>query len=204
MSDLNKALADIGSIRSALAAGTMFRGFGPSVIAVTGVMAVATAAVQTAWPGTAQGPLEYLITWGVTALASAGLIGSEMIARTRRQHSGIADALLLNAVEHFLPMGVAGVVIAAILLALAPDATWLLPGLMAILVGLGLFAAMRFLPRSVAIAGAWYFVAGAGVLMLASQSRTLDPWHMGLPFGVGQLVLAWLLHVALGGDDEQA
>ena len=36
MQDLHKALADIGSIRQQIAAGTMFRGFGPAVVATTG------------------------------------------------------------------------------------------------------------------------------------------------------------------------
>lgn len=59
MSDLHKALADIGNIRLQLAAGTMFRGFGPSVMATTGLIALATALAQTAWPGLAGDGLAY-------------------------------------------------------------------------------------------------------------------------------------------------
>ena len=46
MRDIDRALADITNIRSQLATGTMFRGFGPTVIAVTGLLAIATAANQ--------------------------------------------------------------------------------------------------------------------------------------------------------------
>ena len=49
--------------------------------------------------------------------ASAALIGAEMIARTRRHHSDLADAMILNAIEQFLPAGAAGVAIALVLLA---------------------------------------------------------------------------------------
>lgn len=204
MSDLHKALADIGNIRLQLAAGTMFRGFGPSVMATTGLIALATALAQTAWPGLAGDGLAYFATWLATALVSAALIGVEMGARTRRHHGGLADAMLFNAVEHFVPIGAAGAVIAAVLLRFAPDTSWMLPGLWQMLLGIGLFASTRFLPRAIAIAGGWYFVAGAAVLMLAAGTRTLSPWAMGVPFGVGQLLLGALLHIALGGDDDQA
>jgi hypothetical protein len=202
--DLHKALADIGSIRLQLAAGTMFRGFGPSVIAFTGLLALITAAAQAVWLDAHPDPVVFLGAWVSVAIVSATLIGLEMLARTRRHHGGLADAVLFNAVEHFLPFGAAGAVIGAILLRFAPDTAWMLPGLWQMLIGLGLFAALRFLPRSVAIAGAWYFLAGAAVLMLSSETRSLSPWAMGVPFGAGQVLLAAILHFALGNDDAES
>jgi hypothetical protein len=202
MNDLHKALADIGNIRLRLAAGTMFRGFGPSVIAATGVLALATAAIQSMLGQTGD-QIMFVAVWAAVATFSAVLIGFEMIARTRRHHGGLADAMLFSAVEHFLPVGAAGVVVCAILLRFAPDEVWLLPGLWQLLIGVGLFVALRFLPRSISIAGAWYFLAGATVLIISSQDRSLSPWAMGIPFGIGQLLMAGLLHFALGGDDAQ-
>jgi hypothetical protein len=203
MRDLRKALVDIGNIRLQLAAGTMFRGFGPLVIALTGLLAFVTAAVQAAWFDAHTEPIAFLGAWVSVAAISAALIGLEMLARTRRHHRGLADVVLFNAVEHFAPFGVAGAVIGAILLRFAPDTTWMLPGLWQMLIGLGLFASVRFLPRSVAIAGAWYFLAGAAVLMLSSATRSLSPWAMGVPFGVGQILMAAILHLALGDDDAE-
>lgn len=202
MSDLNNALADIVNIRLQLAAGTMFRGFGPAVIAATGALALAAAAAQSRIDPVPNAD-SYVAVWTAVAIVSAALIGAEMVARSRRHHGGLADAMLFQAVEHFLPVGVAGAVIGAIVLRFAPDVAWLLPGLWQILLGVGLFVAMRFLPRSIAIAAAWYLVSGAVVLILASQSRTLSAWLMGLPFGIGQLMMAGLLHVAMRSDDEQ-
>src|SRR5262249_16690252 len=145
----------------------------------------------------------FVALWGAVAILSAALIGIEMVARTRRHHGGLADAMLFNAVEHFLPVGIAGAVICAVLLRFAPDVPCVLPGLCALLLGVGLSGAQRFLPRSFALAGAWYFVAGAAVLIASSQSRALSPWAMGIPFGLGQLMVAGLLHVALGADDGE-
>lgn len=203
MSDLQRALTDIGNIRVQLAAGTMFRGFGPTVVALSGFIALAAAAVQAAWPAPFADPTTFFGVWMAVATVSALLIGLEMLARTRRQHSGLADALLFSAFEHFLPVAMAGIVIGAIVMQFAPDTAWMLPGLWQMLVGLGLFAAIRFLPRTITIAGAWYFLAGAAVLMLLSETRALSPWAMGLPFGIGQLLLAAILRAAEGGEDVE-
>jgi hypothetical protein len=85
----------------------------------------------------------------------------------------------------------------------APETLWMLPGLWQILVSLGVFASVRSLPRSVAFAGAWYFVAGFTVLLLSSQSHTLSPWAMGLPFAVGQALMATILYFASGELDVE-
>ena len=46
MRDINKALSDIVEIRSRIAAGTAFRGYGPLAVVVTGVIGILTAAAQ--------------------------------------------------------------------------------------------------------------------------------------------------------------
>ena len=197
MRDVDRALADISQIKSQLAAGTMFRGFGPAVMAVTGLMAFAVAAVQTwaASPATAQ---NYVTAWVVTAAAAIALSAVEVIARTRRQHGGLADAVLINALEQFLPAAFAGIAITAVFWTFAPAALWTLPGLWQLLVSLGLFAAGRTLPREVRWVAGWYMLTGATVLMLTASSPALSPWAMGLPFGIGQLALAAVLKFAYG------
>jgi hypothetical protein len=194
MRDLEKALADIGDIRASLAAGTLFRGFGPPVMAVTGLLAIATAFLQARVPPSDAGG--FVGGWLTVAVISSVLIGVEMVVRTRRHHGGLADAMLFKAVEHFLPVGAAGAAISAIVLSYAADVAWVLPGLWQILLGIGLFVAMRFLPGTIVIASGWYFLTGVVVLTLACQARTLSPWAMGVPFGVGQLLIAAILHVA--------
>ena len=113
MRDLDKALADIFAIRSQIAAGTAFRGYGPAAVAATGALALLTALAQHVWleDPTAQ-PLVFFATWMVTAAISAGLIWIEMQARSRRHHSGLADAMVYQAIEQFLPVGVAGALLA--------------------------------------------------------------------------------------------
>jgi hypothetical protein len=204
MTDLDKALADIFAIKCQIASGTAFRGYGPAAVAVTGGLALITALMQFLWldDPTAH-PLQFFSFWAATACVSATLIWIEMRARSRRHHSGLADAMINQAVEQFLPAGAAGAGFGVVLWLFAPETLWMLPGLWQVLVGLGVFASVRSLPRTVAIAGAWYFVAGFTVLLLASQSHALSPWAMGMPFVIGQLLLAALLHFASGGTDDE-
>jgi len=204
MSDLDKALADIITIRSQIAAGTAFRGYGPAAVAATGGVALLTAVLQYVLLAEPTGhPLTFLFGWAFAAAVSALMIWIEMLARSRRHHSGLADAMIHQAIEQFLPAGVAGVLLAVVLWKFAPEALWLLPGLWQVLVSLGVFASVRSLPRSVALAGTWYFVSGFIVVLLASQSHTLSPWTMGLPFVIGQWLMAAILYFASEDTDAE-
>jgi hypothetical protein len=204
MRDLDKALADILTIRSQIAAGTAFRGYGPAAVAATSGVALLTAVLQFLWLDDPTGrPLVFFLGWAAAALLSGAMIWIEMLARSRRHHSGLADAMIHQAIEQFLPAAVAGVLLAVMLWKFAPETLWMLPGLWQVLVSLGVFASVRSLPRTVAFAGAWYFVAGFTSVLLASQSHTLSPWIMGLPFVIGQLLMAALLHFASGDNDVE-
>ena len=104
MRDLDKALADITAIRSQMARGTEFRGYGPMTLAATGVLAIIAALLQSLWlPEPAANSLGYLALWVATAAISVALIGTEMVARTRRIHSGLADEMIHAATEQFIP-----------------------------------------------------------------------------------------------------
>jgi hypothetical protein len=204
MRDLDKALADILTIRSQIAAGTAFRGYGPATVAATGAVALLTTILQFLWlDDPTDHPISFFAGWAAAAVLSSGLIWTEMRARSRRHHSGLADAMIQQAVEQFLPAGAAAVLLAITLWKFAPETLWMLPGLWQMLVSLGVFASVRSLPRSIAFAGAWYFVAGFAALLLASQSLALSPWIMGLPFLIGQLLMAALLYFASGENDAE-
>jgi hypothetical protein len=204
MRDLDKALDDIGAIRSQIAAGTAFRGYGPATMAATGAAALITAILQSLFISDPTGqPVIFFCGWAIAAALSGVMIWFEMRARSRRHHSGLADAMIHQAIEQFLPAGVAGVLLAVVMWKFAAETLWLLPGLWQVLVSLGIFASVRSLPRTVALAGAWYFVSGFVVVVLASTTHTLSPWTMGLPFVFGQSVMAAILYFASGDYDVE-
>lgn len=197
MKDLDKALSDIADIRGQLVAGAVFQGFGPGVIAATGVFAIALAGLQTLWPEQfAPSEHSIIVMWIATAFLAATLIGIEMFARSRRHHGGMADAMLVNAIELFLPAGFAGAAIGGVMIKFSPDNLWLLPGLWQVLVALGLFSAAKSLPKQISLVGAWYFLAGIGTLIITSLSEALNPWMMGAPFAIGQFLMAAILYFA--------
>jgi hypothetical protein len=195
MNDLNRALGDISSIRRQVAHSTEFRGYGPATVASTGVLAVAVAGAQAMWlPDPVNHIPAYLSIWIWTAVVSAALIGMQMFARTRRIHSGMADEMIRMAMEQFLPSVGAGALITLVLVRYVPMALWMLPGIWQIIFSLGVFSSCRFLPRPVAAVGAWYLLMGLTCIALG-DGRALSPWAMGIPYGAGQLLVAWILLV---------
>lgn len=197
MDEIDRALSDIADIRTQIADNKRFRGFGPSVIALTGCLAFALAAAQNVWPSRfAASDLQFITLWSAAALVSTALIGTEIVIRARREHGGLADAMMSNTIEQFLPAGMAGAGLTLVMFQASPETVWMLPALWQILISLGVFAALKSLPRPVAIVGGWYLLTGLASFSLASQSAELSAWSMGIPFGVGQGLMATILYFA--------
>jgi hypothetical protein len=193
MNDLYKALSDIGSIRRQMANTTEFRGYGPTTLAATGAFAILAAVAQALWlPDPAKHISAYLGIWVATAALSAALTGLQMYTRTRRIHSGLSNEMLRMAVEQFLPSVAAGLLLTIVLLRYVLQASWMLPGMWQIIFSLGVFSSCRFLPRPMAIAGAWYLLTGLSCLAMGGNPA-LSPWTMGISYGAGQLLVAGIL-----------
>jgi hypothetical protein len=204
MRDLDRALADITAIRTQMARGTVFRGYGPATMAATGVLAILGALVQAAWiPEPDTKVVRYLALWVGVAAVSVALIGAEMVARTRRIHSGFADEMLFNAVEQFMPAAVAGAVMTVVLWRTAPQTLWMIPGLWQVIFSLGIFASCRSLPKAMFWAAVWYLVAGLVTLALTSDAYAFSPWAMAIPFGIGQSYIAFVLFSSVEADDGE-
>jgi hypothetical protein len=204
MRDLDKALADITAIRSQMARGAEFRGYGPITVAATGVLAILAAWLQRLWlPDPAAMVFEYVALWVATATISVVLIGIEMVARSRRIHSGLADQMIRAATEQFIPAGVAGALLTFVLFRFAPDTLWMMPGLWQVIFSLGFIASCRSLPRPMFAVGVWYLAAGLASLAFANGALAFSPLAMALPFGVGQLLMAAILYCCVGESDVE-
>jgi hypothetical protein len=194
MTDLTQALAEISEIRAQVARGTQFRGYGPTSTAVSGTLALVVAAAQAVWMKEGgRDVLPFLAVWVATAAVSVALATFETIVRSQRVHSGFATEMIRSAVEQFLPAAIVGLLLTGVMLLAAPKEVWMLPGLWELIFSLGVFASCRFLPRQMFAVGLWYLVCGLTCLMMASGQRVLSPWEMGIPFGVGQLLVAAVL-----------
>jgi len=205
MSNLDRALAEISAIRGQMAQATEFRGYGPLTSGMTGLLALVAAFSQTFLVKDPASHIEaYMLLWGGTAVLSAVIVGVEMITRSARLHSNMAEDMIKSALGQLAPAAVAGGLLTLVLIDYAPQSLWMLPGLWQILFSLGVFASCRFLPRSVIAVAVWYLASGLACLALAQGDRAFSPWAMGFPFGAGQWLAAIILQRGLGGAHDIA
>jgi len=201
--ELRDALSQITEIRLQLARTEVFRGYRALPAAFSGLLALAAAGIQAlAVPEPLQQLEAYLTLWIGAALVSGGSAVFEMLIRARNAHSPLTRELTTLALGQFCPATVAGALLTVVIVRSAPQSIWMLPGLWQILYSLGIFASCRLLPRPMFGIAAFYLVSGLGSLTLAQGPHALSPWVMGLPFGIGQLLAASVLHYALEREHD--
>lgn len=205
MNDIDRALEDIAAMRGQMARAVQFRGFGPQVLVATALIACLAAAGQGFLIGTpSDESTGYFLLWTLVAAVAVALIGLEAWRRSRREHFGLADDMLLAAARQFAPAGLAGLLASLVVLRHAPEAAWMLPGLWQILLSLGVFAALPSLPGSMIVVAVWYLATGLACLTFASGANAFSPFAMAVPMGVGQILAAYLLHRSYrGANDEE-
>ena len=192
--ELHEALTQISEIRLQLARTETFRGYRAVPVAFTGLVALAGGGVQAFW---ISDPLRdstaYLSLW--VGLAVIGLLATmgEMWVRCGRSSLPLRRELSWLAIEQFLPCVLAGGLVTGVIALSAREELWMLPGLWAVLFSLGLFSSCRLRPRPVFWVALFYLLAG-GVSLAAGESAACAPWMMAVPFGVGQLASAAILH----------
>lgn len=204
MPDVREALSEIRSIRGHMARYTEFRGYGPLTLTGTGILAIVLASLQKHWAVDLEHePARFLAMWIAAAAVSLTFIGIETVARARRIHSTLALQMLHAALEQFLPAIVAGILLTAVVARAAPQSLWMLPGLWQMLFSLGVFASCRFLPRATFSVGVWYLATGMACLALGPDAGA-SPWEMGIPFGVGHLLVAGVLQFGYRRSNEES
>ena len=190
MTDLNRALVDIRSIRRQVAQTTEFRGYGPLTLSATAILALLAGAAQSHWlhePATH--PVQYVALWLTTGVFCAALIATQMLMRANRLHSSMAEEMVHTAVAQFLPAGVAGVILPFVLLHVTDTVFWMLPGLWQIVFSLGVFASCRCLPRPMLLVGVWFLLTGLACIALG-DIRALAPVTMSGAYAVGMALVA--------------
>lgn len=190
---LREALSQIADIRQQMADSQRFRGYRSLTTACTGVFAIIAASIQgRCVHDTMHHMNEYLIIWLACALSSIVIVGIELAVRGRRNDEPLQREMSFHAIEQMTPSLVAGALITFVLTQYAGDIAWILPGMWAILFGLGVFASRRLLPRATFIIGGFYMLAG--LVMLSMRREALSAWTMGVTFGVGQISAAIMLY----------
>ncbi|HEV2442650.1 MAG TPA: hypothetical protein VGT07_09010 [Steroidobacteraceae bacterium] len=203
MPSVREALSEIRSIRGQMARSIEFRGYGPITLASTGTLAIVIASIQKLWAVDLEHePARFLAMWIGAAAVSLTFISIETVARARRIHSVLATQMMHSAVEQFMPSIVAGILLTAVLAHAAPQSLWMLPGLWQMLFSLGVFASCRFLPHGTFWVGVWYLATGMACLAIGPDVPA-SPWEMGIPFGIGHLMVAGVLQFGYRRSNDE-
>jgi len=199
---LDEALRQISDIRQKMVRSEVFRGYRSVTVGFSGVAGVLAATVQQQWVASPDAQLgRYLGLWLGVAAASMIVAATEMYWRARRTGSGLARQHTLLAIEQFVPSMVVGALVTVTIVRGAPQVAWMLPGLWALVFGLGVFASARLLPRPVLAVGSYYVLCGCGCLLWGQGENAFDPRQMGISFGGGQLLGAAILYWTLERTD---
>ena len=176
----------------------VFRGYRALPIATSGLVAVGAGALQPLLvPDPAVEFHTWLYLWVGAAMLSVALCAAEMAARFHRTEINLERERIRQAVARFLPAVLTGVLLTFVLADYAPESRVILPGLWAILMGLGIFASLPMLPRPVRYVALFYIGAGLVTIALARDAYAFSPLAMGLTFGTGQLTAAAVLYFKL-------
>ncbi len=192
--EVERALADLAEVRDRLASVQEFRGYSGAAAAVSGAIAIAAGVVQAfiaPAPRTALAIRDYLWIW-FGCLAAALIInygalfvwylynaGRHERSQTRSAGIAILPALVLGA--------------AFSTAVISHNLVGLLPGIWYATYGIGLFASRAMLPKGVIGVGILFGLAGVALILSPSEALPLRWWVMPLGFGVGQMVIGYLL-----------
>jgi hypothetical protein len=192
--EVERALADLAEVRDRLASVQEFRGYSGVAAACSGGMAVLAGLVQWALAPAPQSPAEiqrYLTIW-FFCLVAALLINYGALVfwylfraghRERRQTRTVGIAIL--------PAIALGAVLSIAMF--KNNLVWMLPGIWYASYGIGLFSSRAMLPRRVIALAVLFGLAGAALILSPDPTVPLRWWVMPLGFGLGQIVIGYLL-----------
>ncbi len=199
--EIDRALEQIDEIYGHLERTEVYRGYRPVPVAISGVIAVVAGVLQPHVVGTGAS-LAYVGYWSTVAAVCAALIIGEIVFECVTSRSAVFRRTTLRVLCQFLPSLAAGAVVTLALARHDDGLVALLPGLWALIFGIGILASRPFLPRAIGWVGLLYFVGGCALLALPESSTS--PWSMATVFGAGQFLAALVLHRNLERRDDGA
>jgi hypothetical protein len=184
---VHEALKKINRIHDQLTRDEVYRGFRVPAVAAVGILGIAAALLQPLLPA-----IPFVWYW-VTIAVAGGVIGSAAALHDHACHEDdFARRRTRRVLSQFSPCILAGGAI-TVGAARLPEMMGLLPGLWAIIFGLGVLATRPHLPPAIGQVGLGYVSAGAALLLRANPGGDPSPWAVGGVFGLGHLATAFVL-----------
>lgn len=191
--EVSRALDQIAEIHDHLARTEIYRGSRSVPIAFSGLAAVIGWALQP-WVLPAPAPLGFVVYWVVIAAVCVSLVMAEVAYHYVVRSGPAARRTTRKVIGQFCPCLAAGALVTTLIAGTGHASIPLLPGLWALLLGLGLFSSRPYLPRAIGWVGLFYLAAGGVLLWRAGESTEPASWGMGAVFGIGQLLAALVLY----------
>ncbi len=192
--DVNKAADQISEIHRHLVKSEVFYGFKPVILLLVGLTAIAAAVVQS-WLMPPAADVIFLIQWMIVGCIIIVIIYGNIIYNYLKSGSNYEIHQMMRVCMQFVPSLVAGSIITGVLFLLQTPAVAFLPGIWAIIFGLGIFSMRPYLPRFIGWSALFYLLAGGLLLYLVRYNLSYSPWGMGLTFGVGHLFASLIMHL---------
>jgi hypothetical protein len=191
---VSEAMDQISEIHEHLAKGEVYRGFRPIPVALSAVVGLFAAAVQS-WIVPQGDAVAFLRYWVAVACVGAAA-GSYEVAWNYIAHDDeFARRRTRQVSGQFLPCILAGVAV-TLVLGRRAELIPLLPGLWAILFGLGIFSSRPYAPKVGNWVGLFYLCAGTWLLVDLPSEFALSGWRVGAVFGIGQVAIAIGVYVS--------
>jgi hypothetical protein len=191
--EVSRALADLEEVRSRLVAVQRFHGWSGGAALLSGSAAITIGLYQffaLPYPASLVDASRYVTMW-IACLVFALVINyGAIVLWLARNWSLRARCELRTVGMTIAPAIAAGGVLTAALLARHLDG--MLPGVWCVCYAIGLIASRAMVPRGVLAVAALFGAAGTA-LLFAQDVSALRWWVMPATFGVGQLLIGFLI-----------
>jgi hypothetical protein len=191
--EVSRAIADLEEVRTRLAAVQRFRGLSGGAAFASGVAAIVSGGIQAASipdPATPADAGRYVTIW-IACLACSLAVNYGAIVLWIVRHWSVRSRVELKTVGMtILPSVVAGGLFTAAFV--LRGELGLLPGMWCLCYALGLIASRAMAPPGIGWIAALFAASGAA-LLFAPGSNALAWWVMPATFGLGQIVIGFLV-----------
>lgn len=192
---LDEALEQLDCLTEIAERTRRFDGFRWFPVALSGTFGIVGGGLQTAWLRSSDDQLiGFVLYWIAIAVVCLSVIVVEMGCRYRMNPAVRTRRMTYEIMLRLLPSFVAGAAVTWVIAATSRENGWMLPGLWALLMGLGIFSVATMLHPIFQWVGAWYLVTGVFSLLFARGEFALSPLSMAIPFGIGQCLTSYLIY----------
>lgn len=194
--DVPQALDRIEEIHAQIAKGEVFRGYRPVPVAIAGAVGLFAGWLQPRFVPEGDAT-RFLAFWIAVALLNVAVNAAVIAAGYARCGDAFARRHTRRVVGQFVPCLLAGAAVSLGLPAAGSPLVPLLPGLWALLFGLGVFASRPYLARATGWVALYFVVAGTALLLSPPPTFAALGLAHGTVFGAGLLGAAVVLHLDL-------